>query len=433
MKTRILIILTLMAADSVVFAQSKTQKTAKEKTAMAKNDSTVQKNDIMLFGKIGETVVTGYYSKTKNSFTGTAVQVSGKELMKVNSTNLLEGLKVFDPSFQVVDTRGIYGSDPNHIPDQIEIRGQNTMPDISQSNLQTVTTLPVFIIDGFEVNVQKVYDLDINRVKSITILKDAAAAAIYGSRAANGVVVIETITPMAGKLQISYTMNGKFEIPDLSSYNLMNAAEVLEFQKKAGVFDAYRDGEDAGLNANSYNVARRAVLSGVDTYWLSKPLQMGFQHKHSLITEASPKTSLPGGTKVRFAANLSYSNLNGAMKGSGRDTYEAGTKIIISNRRIRVTNDLQFSMVDSKESPYGSFSSYTSALPYYQEKDAEGNYYRMLSLRNMAPDGIALGVLASMQSPVYEARYLNSYSTSRGMDVTNNFGINWTITDDVRL
>ena len=433
MKTRILIILMLMAADTVVLAQSNTQKVAKEKTAMAKNDSTSQKKDVLLSGDIGETVVTGYYSKTKNSFTGTAVQVSGKELMKVNSTNLLEGLKVFDPSFQVVDTRGIYGSDPNHIPDQIEIRGQNTMPDISQSNLQTVTSLPVFILDGFEVNVQKVYDIDINRVKSITILKDAAAAAIYGSRAANGVVVIETITPMAGKLQISYTMNGKFEIPDLSSYNLMNAAEVLEFQKKAGVFDAYRDGEDAGLNANSYNVARRAVLSGVDTYWLSKPLQMGFQHKHSLIIEASPKTSLPGGTKVRFAANLSYSNLNGAMKGSGRDTYEAGTKLIISNHRIRVTNDLQFSMVDSKESPYGSFSSYTSALPYYQEKDAEGNYYRMLSLSNMAPEGIALGVLASMQSPVYEARYLNSYSTSRGMDVTNNFGINWTITDDIRL
>ena len=165
MKTRILIILMLMAADTVVLAQSNTQKVAKEKTALAKNDSTSQKKDVLLSGEIGETVVTGYYSKTKNSFTGTAVQVSGKELMKVNSTNLLEGLKVFDPSFQVVDTRGIYGSDPNHIPDQIEIRGQNTMPDISQSNLQTVTSLPVFILDGFEVNVQKIYDIDINRVK----------------------------------------------------------------------------------------------------------------------------------------------------------------------------------------------------------------------------------------------------------------------------
>ena len=107
MKTRILIILMLMAADTVVLAQSNTQKVAKEKTAMAKNDSTSQKKDVLLSGEIGETVVTGYYSKTKNSFTGTAVQVSGKELMKVNSTNLLEGLKVFDPSFQVVDTRGI--------------------------------------------------------------------------------------------------------------------------------------------------------------------------------------------------------------------------------------------------------------------------------------------------------------------------------------
>ena len=70
--------------------------------------------------------------------------------------------------------------------------------------------MPTFIMDGFEVSAQKVFDLDPTRVRFITILKDAAATAIYGSRAANGVVVIETELPKAGKLQLSYNWSMRF-------------------------------------------------------------------------------------------------------------------------------------------------------------------------------------------------------------------------------
>lgn len=380
-----------------------------------------------------ETVVTGFYSKAKNSFTGTATKVSGDELREVNTNNLFQSLKVFDPSFQVVDTRGTFGSDPNHVPTQIEIRGQNSMPDISQSNLETQTSLPVFILDGFEVSVQKVYDLDMNRIKSVTILKDASASAIYGSRAANGVIVIETKTPESGKLQVSYTLNGGLEIPDLSSYNLMNASEALEFQRAAGVFDAYTAGEDAGVNANSYNAVRRAVLDGVDTYWLSKPLQIGFRHKHTVMIDGSMDNANGGKGNLRYSVNLGLGLQDGVMKGSGRDTYEAGTKLMYQSHRLYVTNDLQFSMTKSKESPYGNFSSYTQALPYYREKDADGNYYRTLSIANLAPEGMALGVLASQQSPVYEAKYLNSFSKGETADITDNVSINWQVIDDLRI
>lgn len=386
--------------------------------------------------QLKETVVTGFFSKAKNSFTGTAVQVSGEDLRQVNNTSLLDGLKVFDPSFQVVDTRGMFGSDPNHVPDQIEIRGQNSMPDISESNLQTVTTLPVFILDGFEVSVQKVYDLDMNRVKSVTILKDASAAAIYGSRAANGVIVIETRTPDSGKLQVSYTLNGGLEVPDLTSYNLMNAAEALEFQREAGVFNAYREGEDAGTLLNSYNVVRKAVMEGTDTYWLSKPLRVGFRQKHTLLIDGSiGKTTEAKGRNdgMRFSVNLGFGQQDGVMKESGRTTYEAGTKLMYSSRRLHVTNDLQFSLVKSQESPYGSFSSYTSALPYFTDTDADGRYYRMLSIANMAPEGMDIGVTASQRSPLYEAKYLNSYTKSESASVTDNIAVNWQLTDDVRL
>ena len=383
--------------------------------------------------ELKETVVTGFYSKAKNSFTGTAVQVGGDELRSVNNTSFFNSLKVFEPSLQIVDTRGMFGSDPNHVPGQIELRGQNSMPDISRSTLETQTSLPVFILDGFEVSVQKVYDLDMNRIKSVTILKDASASAIYGSRAANGVIVIETKSPETGKLQISYTLNGGVQVPDLTSYNLMNAAEALEFQKAAGVFDPYSAGEDGGTNLNSYNAVLRNVMNGVDTYWLKKPLRMGFNRKHTVMIDGSVLSQ--NGTKgnVRYSVNLGMGTNDGAMKGSSRTTYEAGTKLMFQTRKLYITNNLQFSLTNSADSPYGNFSTYTRALPYYQERDDNGNYYRLLSIANFAPSGMALGVLASQQSPVYEAKYLNSFSKAEVASVTNNFSVNWLILPELRL
>lgn len=384
--------------------------------------------------ELDDVIVTGYAPKAKNSFTGTAVQVKGEELRTINNTSFFDALKVFDPSFKVVDSRELFGSDPNFVPSQIEIRGQNSFPDISESNLRTETSLPVFILDGFEVDVEKVYDLDMNRIQSVTILKDASASAIYGSRAANGVIVIETRSPEAGKLQINYSLTAGLQVPDLSSYNLMNAAEALEFQKAAGVFDAITEGEDPGTRLNSYNLIKQEIMSGTDTYWLSKPLRVGFQHKHSLIIDGSVKNEdaeKEGG--MRYSVNLAYGQNNGVMKGSDRTTYEAGTKLLYNSKKLYVTNDLQFSMVGNSESPYGEFSSYTQALPYHREKDADGNYYRTLSLANVAPEGMSLSILAQQESPVYEAKYLNSFTDQESYNLTNNTSVNWEVFSDLRI
>ena len=386
--------------------------------------------------ELDDVIVTGYAPKAKNSFTGTAVQVKGEELRTINNTSFFDALKVFDPSFKTVDSRELFGSDPNHVPSQIEIRGQNSFPDISENNLRTETSLPVFILDGFEVNVEKVYDLDMNRIQSVTILKDASASAIYGSRAANGVIVIETRSPEAGKLQINYSLTSGVQVPDLSSYNLMNAAEALEFQKAAGVFNATNEGEDPGTRLNSYNVIRQEIMSGTDTYWLSKPLRVGFQHKHSLLIDGSvnnEKAEKEEFGNIRYSVNLAFGQNNGVMKGSGRTTYEAGTKLLYNSKKLYITNDLQFSMVNSDESPYGDFSSYTQALPYHREKDADGKYYRTLSLANVAPEGMSLSILAQQESPVYEAKYLNSFTEKENYNVTNNTSINWEVFSDLRV
>ena len=171
-----------------------------------------------------DVVVTGYANIDKKSFTGNAVSVSKEELLKVSKSNVIQALQVFDPSFRIRENNK-WGSDPNALP-EVNIRGTSSTgvkaldaDPLDKSNLKNNSNLPTFIMDGFEISAEKLYDFDPNRIQNITILKDAAATAIYGSRAANGVVVITTVAPKAGQLSVTYSLTGKVSTPDLSDYN----------------------------------------------------------------------------------------------------------------------------------------------------------------------------------------------------------------------
>lgn len=169
---------------------------------------------------LDDVVVTGYYTQRKQTFTGAAVNYSGEELAAISNKNVLSTLSSLDPSFKLVDNLSL-GSNPNAVPN-VQVRGMNSLPDASGSNLSETykgsANLPTFILDGFEVDVEKVYDLDPNRIQNISILKDASATAIYGSRAANGVVIIDTKAPAFGKLQLNYYGSVSAEVADLSDY-----------------------------------------------------------------------------------------------------------------------------------------------------------------------------------------------------------------------
>lgn len=120
------------------------------------------------------------------------------------------------------------------------MRGQSGFPDL-KGEYSSNPNNPLFIVDGFEQSLTYVMDMDMNRVASVTLLKDAAAKAIYGSKAANGVVVIETLQPEKGKLRVSYTGTMNVQLPDLTSYDLCNAAEKLEVEFNAGKYTYFRD------------------------------------------------------------------------------------------------------------------------------------------------------------------------------------------------
>lgn len=156
----------------------------------------------------------------------------------------IDFLRFYFPFFCIhwLMDNNLSGSNPNNLPDMRMRGGANmdlgTSQDVLtvQGEYETYANQPLLIMDGFEISIQTLADLDPDRVKSIVILKDAAATAIYGSRAANGVIVIESKTPKPGRIWVTYGGEMRIEAPDLTGYNLMNALEKLDAELKAGVY-----------------------------------------------------------------------------------------------------------------------------------------------------------------------------------------------------
>ena len=228
--------------------------------------------------ELEEVVVTGLFDYNSKTFTGSAVSYSQDDLKTIGNNNVLKVIQSLDPAF-IVETNSINGSNPNQMAD-ITLRGNASFGGL-QGEYSGNPNAPLFILDGFEASQEQIFDLDMNRVKSVTILKDGAAKAIYGSKASNGVIVVETILPEAGSLRVTYTGDLSIEAPDLTSYNLTNAAEKLQVERNAGRYTSASPKYQAELDKQYYAIAAD-IARGVDTYWLSQPLRtsIGLNIRH---------------------------------------------------------------------------------------------------------------------------------------------------------
>ena len=315
-----------------------------------------------------EVVVTGIFTRKKESFTGSASTYTASELKTAGTQNILQSLKPLDPSFAILDNT-LYGSDPNRLPN-MEIRGKSSMLGM-RDELEADPNQPLFILDGFESSLSVINDMDINRIASITILKDAASTAIYGSKAANGVVVVETVKPQAGKLMVSYNGNANISMPDLSSYNLMNAKEKLAFEKLAGKYTPASWSATSEFELQKlYNQKLAEIESGIDTYWLTEPLRVGVNQKHSLYIEGGEGSFL-------FGIGAGYNGISGVMEKSNREVISGNIDLIYRIKKFQFSN--KFSMTNTKiKNPIVDFSEYAAANPYYKKRDEEGNIGKWL-------------------------------------------------------
>lgn len=378
--------------------------------------------------QLQEVVVTGIYERKAGSFTGAATSFNEKDLARVGNQNVLQSLKNLDPTVYIPDNMSM-GSDPNTLPD-VSIRGTSSFPAAEsstafKSSYQNQPNQPLFILDGFETTIETVMDMDMNRIKSLTILKDASAKALYGSKAANGVIVIETKTLSGDRPSIIYTGSVDIEMPDLTSYNLCNAMEKLQAELNEGLYTYIYDPVKQAQLTQLYNTRYKLAKEGLDTYWLAKPLRTGVGQKHNLQAELG---SPSGG--VRALLDVTYNDVAGVMKDSYRRSIQANGNISYRTDKLLFRNVMSVISSWSQDSPYGSFGDYTKMNPFWQATDPDGNVYRYAEGSNGYQS--STGSLSTVANPMYDATIGTSLKSTY-LKFTDNFYAEWQVIRPLKI
>lgn len=369
----------------------------------------------------GSIVNTSLYSRPAALFSGAAVTLSGDDLRKVNVISFIDALKYYVPSLSVSKNNN-NGGDPNALP-KIRLRGANALPfsatvgnsqtaqygvqvapssgDFVAANIVSSGT-PVIIMDGIQLSLQTALDLDINRIYSVTVLKDATATASYGMRGGNGVILIKTVKPQKGLLNVGITSELQIASADISSFNVLNAIEKLDLESKAGLYT---------VDLSPYYAKRydQAYNKGVNTNWLKIPLRQGIGSRHSL--------SLSGGNDdMTYGLTAAYNDKEGSMKGSSRKTTELGAYFGGRLNAFSFNNQFSYLDVSASNSPYGSFDNYTKQNPYWSPYDPlTGKMQKVM-------EGVTIGgVLTNFMNPAYNATLATTDAAdySRVSNVTN--------------
>ena len=368
-----------------------------------------------------EAVVTGIYTRNAESFTGSMATYTNKELKQVGNLNVLQSLQALDPAFVITDNN-LRGADPNATLD-ISIRGTTNLTDL-ESDYEYDPNQPLFILDGFESDLTTITNLNIDRVASITILKDAASTAIYGSKAANGVVVVETVKPEPGKLRFSYSGNYQVAWADLTDYNMMNAREKLAYEKLAG---RYASG-DYNLDANGeiidedqrqiYYNRLKLVEQGLDSYWLNEPLRTAFTQTHNIYVDG-------GDSAFLYGVGVNYSNTQGVMKGSGKDALNGNIRLTYRVDRLSFSNNTNLNYNTSDTEPV-AFRNFVNANPYYSKYNENGEITKYFERTS------TLSGYEYAYNPLWDFNQ-KSYNRTNTFSLNNNFQVEWRILEELRL
>ena len=246
---------------------------------------------------LDEVVVVGYGVQKKKLLTGATVQVKGDDIAKMNTTNVLTAMQSQSPGVQIVQSSGQPGSGY-----KVNIRGLGTIGNAS----------PLYVIDG--VAGGDINSLNPTDIESIDVLKDAASAAIYGARAANGVILVTTKQGKIGKIQLSYDgyVGQQFmaKMPDvLDAQEYMLARDMIAFNEGAAKMDW------AGLlPAQLYNSIKDGSWRG--TNWVKESYNKG------AITQNHAINMIGGSEFSRFSGGFAFTNQDGIFGGDAQSKYD---------------------------------------------------------------------------------------------------------------
>src|SRR5690606_36935354 len=318
-----------------------------------------------------EVVVTGYGTQKKREITGSIASIKGEEFANVTAPSLDRSLAGLAAGVQASNTSGILGQ-----PAKIRIRGVSSISS-SSDPLYVVDGVPYITGDqGAVFYTNPLGSINSNDIESVEVLKDGAATAIYGSRAAGGVILITTKSGKAGQVKATY--DNWFAIATPSSrYDLMNADEFIEItnEKLAA----------RGWDPEAFPTKDPVTGQVYDTDWQKIAFRNAFQQNHAM--------SLSGGTdKTTYYFSGGYSNMEGVSVANCQKRYNIRGKVDQKAFKDRVTIGLNTSVSyiddrgfnDGGNSLSGNVANSLVALPNVPAKWADGTY-------NLSADGSALG------------------------------------------
>ena len=262
---------------------------------------------------LDDVVVIGYGTQKKKLVTGATVQVKGDDIAKLNTTNALEAMQSSTPGVQITSSSNQPGKGY-----KVYIRGIGTIGD----------SAPLYVIDGVAGgNLDGINPADI---ESIDILKDAASAAIYGSRAANGVILVTTKQGKEGKIEISY--NGA-----MGWSNVYKRPQLLNAQQFMTIMDEYSF-NTSGQKVNFADFMPQYILDAAAKGWEGTDWWGEFENKNAL--QQNHSVTLTGGTdRSKFAMSYTYTGNEGIMGADKASFYKRHTIRINSDHVLLKAKD----------------------------------------------------------------------------------------------
>lgn len=267
--------------------------------------------------ELAELVIVGYGTRKKSDLTGSVSTVDEKRIREIPAGNIATALQGSAPGVSILKTDG--KSHPGS-PPTIRIRGERSLGAGND---------PLIILDGIPFN-GNLNDISQDDVVSATILKDASATAIYGSRGANGVVLINTRRGKNGKPVVSYNGYAGFN-KTLGNYDVMDASQFLQFRKWARIngsaANTYTGIDDPGLVSDeptktifSDKTEYALYKAGTNTNW------QDLLYKTALLTNHQVGVS-GGSDATQYDISVGYYNAGGIYPGQGMNRYSAKLSI----------------------------------------------------------------------------------------------------------
>ncbi|MEZ7504185.1 SusC/RagA family TonB-linked outer membrane protein [Flavobacterium sp. Arc2] len=327
--------------------------------------------------QLSEVVIqVGYGTVKKKDATGAVTVLTSKDFNKGPVTSADQMIQGKVAGLQIINGGGSPGVDP-----VIRIRSGSSL-SASNDPLYVIDGVPV-ASGGVEGGKNPLGTINQNNIESISVLKDASATAIYGSRASNGVIIITTKKGKSGELQVSY--NGNLQVSEITSkVDALSSTQFKDFVAANG------------------NAAQQALVGTADTDWQDEIYRTAIGTDHNI--------ALSGGTdNVVYRASVGYANLNGILKRDNMERSTLGANVTgnFFDKHLKIEINNNTSLIKSNYSTNGAIGGAVSFDPSQPVKNADGTYFQWYK---QGDEGDEINSLAGV-NPVSQIEQQNNYGS----------------------